>query len=205
MCSFIGAHYTALMRALVGIAVLALLGMCHAQSLGDVAKANRDKPKNSKTKTITNEDLPGEKHSRPSSDMQRELDYMRQVLQGICLDPKTNQGRILSDHDKQSIDDGVKPLRARVNQYERIQKEYKQSFTKLDEDAEIALAAATPKSRPITDEDVQKFKSIRTNYAARRAELQKEAEARLGDYRKLQLELEEVGKECPEAAKTVPD
>jgi hypothetical protein len=199
------------MRALVGIVVLVLFQMCHAQSLGDVAKENREKPKPSKTsKTITNEDLPAEKQGRPSSqfqsrDLQRELDHVRQVLQGICLDPKTNQGRILSDYDKQSLDEGVKPLRARVNEYERIQKEYKQSFAKIEEDTEIALAAATPKGRPITEQDIQKFKSIRADYYARREQLQKEAEARLGDYRKLQLELEEIGKECPEAAKTVPD
>jgi hypothetical protein len=179
--------------------------LCVAQSLGDVAKANREKSKTSRTKTITNEDLLGTKRAEASTNLQSELAHVRQVLQGICADPKTNNGRILSDYDKQSLDDGVKPLRARVTEYERIQKEYKQAFKKIEEDTEVALAAATPKGRPITDEDVQKIKSIRIGYDSRRAQLQKEAEARLGDYRKLQLELEEIGKECPEAAKTVPD
>ena len=192
------------MKKLVAV-LLMLVGTCCAQSLGDVAKANRDKPKNPKTKTITNEDLPGEKRVDTNSTLALELEHVRQVLRGICEDPKTNNGRVLSDYDKQSLDDGVKPLRVRVNEYERIQKEYKQAFKKIEEDTEVALAAATPKGRPFTDEDMQKIKSIRIDYDARRAALQKEAEARLGDYRKLQLELEEVGKECPEAAKTVPD
>src|SRR6476659_6167589 len=93
------------------VVVLMLMGTCCAQSLGDVAKANREKAKNSKTKTITNEDLPGEKRVDANSTLALELDHVRQVLRGIGEDAKTNKGRVLSDDDKQSLDDGVKPLR----------------------------------------------------------------------------------------------
>jgi hypothetical protein len=185
--------------------ILIVAATCCAQSLGDVARANRAKPKPSSAKTITNEDLPGATKTGPPSDLARELDHIKLVLQEICLDPKTNGGRTLSDYDKQALTGGVKPLRARINDYERIQKEYKQSFAKLDLEMETAMQAAAPKERALNDGDIQKLKGIRSDYEARRAALLQEGEARLSGYRKLQLDLEEIGKECPEAAKTVPD
>src|SRR5690348_845540 len=103
------------------VVVFALAGSCCAQSLGDVAKQSREQSKKKATKTITNEDLLGNT-PLPTAGLDLELARVKQVLHDICVDPKTNEGRILTDNDKQAMEESVKPLRARVNDYLRIQK-----------------------------------------------------------------------------------
>ena len=193
------------------IGLLALLGLAvtsWAQSLGDVARANREHPKPRAAKVITNENLKSdssEKKSAPSGDLKQELDDVRLVLREICSDPKTEHGRKLSDSDKQSIADAVKPLRARVTEFERIQKGYKDALAALNADMEAEINKAWPTARPFTETDVQRVKFIRQDYEARTASLIKKGESELQGYLTLQKDLESAGTECPEAAKTVPD
>ena len=103
------------------VVVLAMASSCCAQSLGDVAKQSREQSKKKATKTITNEDLPGNKPVSTTG-LDLELAHVKQVLHDICVDPKTNEGRILTDSDKQAMEESVKPLRVRVNEYLRIEK-----------------------------------------------------------------------------------
>ena len=189
--------------------MLMLTASCCAQSLGDVAKQTREQPKKKAAKTITNEDLPGEKKdpstASGSGDQERELDHMKRVMEDICADPKTNHGRTLSDYDKQMIEDGVKPLRLWVDEQKRWHKETKAALDQLEADAEKAIAEVTPKGRPMNDEDMAKFKAIQADYEAKRAKLIKSVEGEQKDWVAFNRRLEEIGQACPEAAKTIPD
>jgi hypothetical protein len=102
------------MKRISVLAILTLAVSSWAQSLGDVARANRERPKQPTAKVVTNEDLKsddGEKQSGTSGDLEQELDRMRSVFREICSDPKTEHGRKLSDYENQAIADRVKPLR----------------------------------------------------------------------------------------------
>ena len=190
------------------IVVLALATSCCAQSLGDVAKQSREQPKKKAAKTITNEDLPSDKKAASTSsagDQERELEHMKQILEDICDDPKTNRGRTLSDYDKQMMEEGVKPLRVRVDEQKRWHKETKAALDQLEADTEKATADATPKGRPMNDEDIAKFKAIQQDYEAKRTALIKSAEGEQEAWTAFNRRLEEISQACPEAAKTVPD
>ncbi len=191
------------------IVVLAMAASCCAQSLGDVAKETREQPKKKAPRTITNEDLPSEKTTPSASsgagDQERELEHMKQVLEDICADPKTSHGRMLSDYDKQMMDQGVAPLRVRVDQQKQCHKATKAALDQLEQDAEKAIQAITPKDRPMNDQDMAKFKAIQQDYETKRNDLLKQTEAQQKDWVTFNRRLEEISAACPEAAKTVPD
>lgn len=193
------------------IVVLAMSASCCAlsQSLGDVAKQSREQPKKKAAKTITNEDLLIEKSARStassSGDQERELEHMKQVLEDICADPKTNHGRSLSDADKQMMEQGVKPLRVRVDQQKQWHKETKAALDQLEQDAEKSIQAITPKDRSMNDDDMAKFKAIQQDYEAKRNSLLKQTEAQQKEWVMFNRRLEEISAACPEAAKSVPD
>ena len=196
------------MKRISVLAILTLAVSSWAQSLGDVARANRERPKPPTAKVVTNEDLKsddGEKQSGTSGDLEQELDRMRSVFREICSDPKTEHGRKLSDYENQAIADRVKPLRARVDQFERIRKGFKEALAALDNEMQIEIKKAWPTGRPFTQADVQRVKTIREDYDARKSSLIKKGESELQGYLVLQKDLESVGAECPEAAKTIPD
>jgi len=193
------------------ISVLAILSLAisgWAQSLGDVARANRERPKQSSVKVITNDDLKrdsSEKESGTTGDFQQDLDRMRSTFREICSDPKTDQGRKLTEYNKQEIGDRVKPLRARVDEFERIRKGFQEAVAALDNEMEVEIKKAWPTVRPFTQVDVQRVKTIREEYEARKSSLVKKGESELQGYLALQKDLESIGAECPEAAKTIPD
>jgi len=191
------------------VVALMLTASCYAQSLGDVAKQSREQPKKKAAKTITNEDLPSEKKTASTSsgagDQEREFEHMKRVMEDICADPKTNHGRTLSDYDKQMMEDGVKPLRVWVDEQKRWHKEAKAALDELELETEKATAAATPKNRPMNDEDMAKFKAIQADYEAKRAALLRQTEDQQKAWAAFNRRLEEIGQACPEAAKTVPD
>src|SRR5256885_8322792 len=116
------------MHRMAVLIVLTLTASGWAQSLGDVVRADRERAKPRAAKVVTNDDLSGDAETKEdgnSGSLAAELAYMRKVLRGICSDPKTDHGTRLADEDKQAIDDGVTPLRARMDDFERIQKKYK--------------------------------------------------------------------------------
>jgi hypothetical protein len=195
------------MKQLVLLTILTLAVAGWAQSLGDVARASREHPKQS-AKVVTNEDLksePSEKQPDVSGDLGQDLDHMRTVLHQICSDPRTNHGRTLSDFDKKQIEEGATPLRARVSHYESIQKHYKDALAELDSDVEARIQKTLPTGRPYTAEDVEQANLIRRDYESRKALLVKKGETDLQGFKALQQQLESVGQECSDAAKMVPD
>ena len=159
------------------LAILTLAVSSWAQSLGDVARANRERPKQPTAKVVTNEDLKsddGEKQSGTSGDLEQELNRMRSVFREICSDPKTEHGRKLSDYENQAIADRVKPLRARVDQFERIRKGFKEALAALDNEMQVEIKKAWPTGRPFTQADVQRVKTIREDYEASEIVIDKE-------------------------------
>jgi chromosome segregation ATPase len=188
------------MRRLCAFAMIIVLSSLWAQSLGDVARATSNRPKASKV--ITNDDLATPDRT---DSLQQELDRMRFVLREICADPKTERGRKLSNYDKRSIDEAVKPLRERVNAYERLRNDYKERLDALDKEMEEDSRKKWPKDRPFTEGDIQRRNAMAQDYRSRRAALAAQGENEFAGYREFQLQLESVGNECPEAAKTIPD
>ena len=197
------------MQRMAVYVVLALATSGWAQSLGDLVRADRQRLKPRAAKVVTNDDLNGDdadtKEESVSGTLPSELAYMRRVLRGICSDPKTDHGTRLTEEDKQAIDEGVRPLRARVDEFERIQSKYKEALAALDEKLEADIFKIAKTGGPLTERDIQRMKAIRADYDARRAALTINAKAELKDFETLQKDLESVGSECPEAAKTVPD
>ncbi len=188
--------------------MLAMGASCCAQSLGDVAKQTREQPKKKAAKTITNEDLPTDKKtaSDPSAgDQDRELEHMKQILEDICADPKTNHGRTLGAHEKDMLEEGVKPLRVRVDEQKKWHQETNAALDELELETEKAVAATTPKDRPMNDEDMAKFKAIQADYQGKRAALIKDTEGQQKDWAVFNRRLEEISQACPEAARQVPD
>src|SRR5512147_2330865 len=130
-------------------AFLILLALpVHAQSLGDVVRADRERPRKHAAKVITNDDL-RPLHEDPetgmTADLFDELAHMRVVLREICSDPRSDRGRKLSDYDQRSLADAAKPLRARVAAFERMDKDYKDALAALDQsmDANLQIALVT--------------------------------------------------------------
>jgi hypothetical protein len=99
----------------------------------------------------------------------------------------------------------VKPLRVRVDEQKKWHKETKAALDQLELETEKATAAATPKGRPMNEEDMAKFKAIQADYEAKRAALIKSVEGQQKDGAAFNRRLEEISQACPEAAKTVPD
>ncbi len=193
------------MKRAIGCAILLCASASWPQSLGEIARANREQKKQRAAKVITNEDLKHENESGLATDVDLELDRMRVVFREVCADPRTEHGNRLSDADRKAIDDGVKPLRARVNAYERVQKQYKDELKALDEQMEMQMAKAWPKDRAFTEQDVERIKALRAEHEVRRLALISRGEGELKGYIELQKQLEAVATECPAAAKTVPD
>ncbi len=175
-----------------------------AQSLGDVARESRERPKHA-AKTITEDDLKPVEPPAPTTPVQHDLDRMRAVFREICDDPRTKNGTELSDYDHQIIDEAVKPLRARKNQWEQVQKDYKDKVAALETEMDSEVEKMWPKGRPATESDMARMKAINEDYDGRRKEVRNEAERVLQPYFQFGRDLEEVGKECPAAAKSVPD
>ncbi len=174
-----------------------------AQSLGEIARADRERSKPHASKVITNDDLRrfhGEEDTGFSPDAYDELLHLRVVLRQICSDPKSDHGRNLSDYDQQSLTDAVQPLRARVSEFERKVQEHKDALAALDREIGAELQKTIG-----AEPDLPRAKSARGELDLRRAALLKDAEIDLKGFTALQKELGSIGKECPEAANTVPD
>jgi hypothetical protein len=188
------------------ILVLAVSGW--AQSLGDVARADHERAKPHAKTLFTNDNLPeptAEDQSEPTDGLQIDLAHVRGILRGICSDPRTQNGHNLSDSDKEALNEAVKPLRVRVNDVEQISSKYKEALATLSEELRAKVVKAVYVEHPLTDADIQKVKSLRQEYDARRAALLQQAQADMAGFQGLQQQLESVGRECPAAAETVPD
>jgi hypothetical protein len=127
---------------------------------------------------------------------------MKTVFEQICSDPKTENGHVLGDQDKQAIEDAVKPLRARIQEINQKGKEYKEEFAKLDKEQEAALLAAASKGEP-TEADRQKALQMKSEFDIKRSTLKERVEKQLKENEKLKNDVVEVGTACPAAAGTV--
>ena len=141
----------------------------------------------------------------PLTPEEKELEHMRMILRGICSDPRTAQGSTLSETDKAVMIAGIKPLRARVEEFERARKKYKDTLATLDQEFEATVLKTVNSEKPLTDADLQRVKSLRQERDARRASLIRQAESEEKAFRAWQQEVEAVGEECSAAASTVPD
>ena len=177
------------------------------QSLGDVARASREHTKSAKV--ITDDDVksegPSDVPATNAGDLTQEIDHMRKIFRQICADPRTDHGRKLSDDDKHEMNEGIKPLRVRVNQFEQTEQHYKDALADLDKKYESKFKEIWPTTRPATDEDVEKGKALKQQYEVEKAALLKQGDGELQPYQSLLKQLESVGRECPAAAKTVSD
>lgn len=196
------------MRWMVPGAVLLLAASCWAQSLGDVVRADHERAKAHAKRLFTNESLEkpaSEEQSEPADDLPIDLAHVRGILRGICSDPQTQNGHNLSESDKEALNEAVKPLRIRVNDFEQISNKYKEALAALDEELRAKVVKAVYIKRPLTEADIQRVASVRQEYDRRRAGLLQQAQADLAGFTVLQQQLESVGRECPAAAETVPD
>lgn len=191
------------MHRLAILAILLASGSLWAQSLGDVARETRERPKVS-AKTITNEDLTPPEPETSFTPIQQELDRMRVVFRQICDDPRTNNGHDLSEYDKVFVEEAVRPLRARKIEWERTQKDYKNQIAALDKEQDETIEKDWPKGKS-TQADLDRMKTINEDYDARRKAIRDEAEQVLKPYVEFGRQLEEVEKDCPAAADSVPD
>jgi hypothetical protein len=117
------------------------------QSLGDVARDSRERKKATATKVITDEDLEPKKPGSTSG-LDKELDRMRKILLAICDDPKTEHGRNLSDYDKKTITDGVKPLRSAWPSTRASRKKYKDDLAEMETYYEAEFQKTFSHDRP---------------------------------------------------------
>ncbi len=187
--------------------ILALSYSVWAQSLGDVARASREHTKSAKV--ITDDDVktegPSDAPASNSGDLTQEVDHMRKIFRQICADPRTDHGRKLSDDDKRDMNEAVKPLRVRVNQFEQTQQHYKDALADIDKKYEAKFKEIWPTTRPATDDDIEKGKALKQQYELEKASLLKQGDGELLPYQSLMKQLESVGRECPAAAKTITD
>ena len=196
------------MRWVVTGAILVLAASGWAQSLGDVVRADHERAKPHAKRLFTNENLEKpatEEQDEATDDLPIDLAHVRGILRGICSDPQTQRGHNLSDSDKEALNEAVKPLRVRVNEFEQISNKYKQELAALDEELRAKVVKAVYIKRPLTEADIQRVASVRQEYDARRAALLQQATADMAGLKVLQQQLESVGRECPAAAETVPD
>ena len=118
-----------------------------------LARASRESKKATPAKVFTDEDLePKKPSSSPgySGDLGKELDRVRKILRGVGEDAKADHGRDLSDYDKKTIADGVKPLRFRVAEYESTQKKYKDELAEMEKYYEAEFQKTFPHDRPLS-------------------------------------------------------
>lgn len=141
----------------------------------------------------------------PMTPEEKELEHMRAILRGICSDPRTAEGRTLSDTDKAVMAAGIKPLRIRVEEFERNRKKYKDELATLDQEFEAKVLKTVNSAKPLTDADLQRVKSLRQERDARRDSLIRQAQSEEQAFRSWQEQVEAVGEECSAAANTVPD
>ena len=204
------------MRSVALAAVVACAVSCWAQSLGDLVRADREKAKPHARKVITNDNLndpasvpepapPAKPVPEPTDPLQRDLFRMRAILQRICADPRTDGGKNLSDDDKTAMNGGVKALRIRVLDFEKLDKKYKDALAALDQDFEAKIVKAVNTGQPFTDADLQRVKNMRLEHDARRAAILQQAEHDKEAYKTFQQDIDSVGNECPAAAASVPD
>lgn len=186
----------------VSFLLIALPVSAVSQSVADAARTSRDKQKSQARKTITDDDMAPAPMSSGDGNWQNELDRMKTVFEQICSDPKTENGRMLGDQDKQAIDEAVKPLRARIEEINRRSKEYKEEFAKLDKEQEAVLLAAASKGEP-TEEDRQKALQMKSEFDTKRSVLKEKVDKQLKENEKLKNDVVEVGTACPAAAATV--
>jgi hypothetical protein len=171
------------------------------QSLGDVARDSRERKKATATKVITDEDLEPKKPGSTSG-LDKELDRMRKILLAICDDPKTEHGRNLSDYDKKTITDGVKPLRSAWPSTRASRKNTRTIWLKW---RRITRRSFRRHFHTTGQPDIDRVKALRLEYEGKKQNLVNRGELDLKDYGAFQKQLESVGEECPLAAKTVPD
>lgn len=204
------------MRAVAIAAILLCAVPGWAQSLGDLVRADRERPKTHARKVITNDNLKEpaiasaaepatEKEQEPTDPLQRDLFRLRTILHNICADPQTDNGRTVSAEDKTAMLEGVKPLRVRVQEFERKAKSVKDALAALDQDFEAKILKVIHSAQPLTDADIQRVKALRDEHDARRAALTKQAESEAEAYKAFQEQLGPVADECPAAAASVPD
>ncbi len=202
------------------VAVIAAVMVCAVsgwgQSLGDLMRAEREKPKPHASRVITNDNLNDptnapaveakpEPPKEPTDPLQRELFHMRTILHNICADPRTENGQTLSAEDKAAMDEGVKPLRVRVAAFQKASKKLKDDLAALDQAFEAKILRVVNTPAPLTDADLQRVKSLREEHDAQRAALIEQAARDRESYKTLQEQLGPVVDECPAAAASVPD
>ena len=191
--------------------VLAIL-LCsisvHGQSLADAARANREQKRAPAKIVLTDDDVRSESaaaSSELSGDAGKDLNALRFVLQNICADPKTDHGKTLSTADRQSIADAQKPLRARVQDHERMHQYYKDEVSALNKRFEAEDAQYWPVSgRPLAEWQIEQSKALRKNFDAKKSAAEKAADDETEKAKALQKEIEATNGTCPAAAKAVP-
>jgi hypothetical protein len=190
---------------LILIAVVAFSTSAWSQSLADAARANRERQNQPVEKTqkrvFTNDDMQSVAPAS-SSEAPPEFDSLRFTFRQICDDPRTEKGQKLSDSDKQSIADFVKPLRARISEHERMQKKYEDDVVVLNREFEKEDAKYWPNGTPLPQATIDKSKQLRKDYDAKKAALEQKADNELKSSKSITKGLEELAKECPAAAKT---
>lgn len=204
------------MRPLCVVTILIFAAPGWAQSLADIARADREREKPRARKVITNENLQNfaveEKSAaekkdepEPTDPLQRELYRVRHILRGICADPRTESGSNLSNDDKQAMNEGVKPLRARVQDFELSRKKYNEALAAVDREFEPRIIKAVYTGREFTDADLQRVKALRQEHDARQAALTQQFQREVESFKAMQQQVEAVIDECPAAAAAVPD
>jgi hypothetical protein len=194
----------AIKRTILTTLLVLLVSSCalSAQPVAEAARAAREKQKSSTRRVITNEDLePKTAVSRSSWDW--DLERIRGVLRSICAAPSTSNGRNLSEADKQSLEDAVKPLRVRRMAMEAKLKHWKAAYKELDKEEEKALIAATSKMTSFTEQDRNRIVAIRGEFESRRSLMKTLAQSDVAAYERMKEELTSTAAECQAAADAV--
>ena len=205
------------MRALaITVALLCALSSW-AQSLGDLVRADRERTKPRARRVITNDNLNEVANKdvatgpatavaeEPPDGLSPDLHQMKVILRNICADPRTEEGRVLSNDDKKAMLAGIKVLRDRVEEFERMRKKSNDALAALNQDFEAKIVKAANTGKPFSDADLQRVKALWLEHDARRATLERQAEREMEDYKSFQQQVDTVGGECPAATTSVPD
>lgn len=205
------------MRAIVAGVLMLFAVAGWAQSLGDLVRADRDRAKPRARRVITNDNL-NEVSSKdvtieptaaaaaePPDGLSPDLHQMKVILRNICADPRTEEGRVLSDDDKQAMLGGIKLLHQRVEEFERMRRKSNDALAALNKDFEAKVVKAVNTGKPFTDADLQRVKALWLEHDVHRATLLRQAEGEMENYKTFQQQVDAVGNECPAAAAGVPD
>src|SRR5690348_9865978 len=107
------------MRSVVLAAILVFGVAGWGQSLADLMRADRQQAKPRARKVITNENLnevatnhvsteaPAVAAEEPPDGLSPDLHQMKVILRNICADPRTEEGRVLSNDDKKAMLGGI--------------------------------------------------------------------------------------------------